>query len=535
MNEIQSIKAYVPDLSVYEILPFLILTLGAVFCLVVDAATNKEGSRKFLPIICGGTLLVTMASCFFDLFPSIPFIEETFRATEFAQLGSLVILFASFCMTLFAPRVIEQRNLPSGEFYTLILFATLGMVLLSVANELITAFISLEILSLALYVLIGIDRKSARAAEASYKYFILGSFASAFLVMGIAFLFGATGTTYLNEMSEVFKSGGITITEWVESPSGERLIKEVAQPINAIWVYIGFALLFVGACFKLSLAPFHMWAPDVYDGGNTPTVMVIATASKVAAIAFLAHISESLSYWAPFAESAGFLFGLVAVASMLWGNLAGLVQTRIKRMLAYSSIAHTGYTTIGILVLASLPGILSGDDLIDAQSAVRNAIIFYMAGYTIMNIVAFGIAAHIGGEGEMSSYRGLAQRKPLAALGMAIVMFSLLGIPPTVGFMGKFYLFKEAVQYGFVGLAVVGVLSSVISAFYYLNLVVTMFMREEDTVTGSTLAGVTTGGTALFGSASVSRIILFAAVLMVFLFGILPSLFFALDFNLGLF
>ncbi|CAN5196312.1 NADH-quinone oxidoreductase subunit N [soil metagenome] len=511
MNDISNIQAYVPAVGLTDLLPLLALLFGAILCLIVDAASDKKGSRTLLPVICAATLAATFAIFYADPLPTSPFLESTFRADEFGQLGCMIITFAALVMALISPPMIERRNLPSGEYYALILFATFGMVTLVISNELLTAFIALEILSLSLYVLTGIDRRSAKAAEASFKYFILGSFATAFLVLGIAFLFGATKTTYLSEMAHVFQTSTGSMTE-----------------INPLWVYAGFALIFVGICFKLSLAPFHMYAPDVYEGANTPTTMIIATASKVAAFALLVHVVEALSYWPAFSIGATFVIGLVAVTSMVWGNLAALVQSNIKRMLAYSSVAHTGYATVGVLVLAALPGMgLGAEDLEIAQRAVRKAIIFYLAGYTIMNIAAFGIAHYIGGEGQMGAWRGLIHRKPMAAVGMALAMFSLLGIPPTVGFMGKFFIFKEAVQYGFTGIAIVAMLASVASAFYYLSLVVTMFMREEDEVSGVGLAGVRAAAPQLWTGELFARVFLTISCALVIVFGIAPGLFFA--------
>ncbi len=517
-----AVQAYVPEIHPTGIIPYLLLLLGGIACLVVDAASGKEGSRRYLPWIAGGTLLAAMACFFLRLVPGEPFLENTFRADAFGQLASLAILSATFVMTTMGPSLVRRRNLPSGEFYTLILFASLGMVLLSVSNELLTAFIALEMFALSLYVLVGIDRRSSKSAEACFKYFILGAFASAFLVFGIAFLYGATHTTFLTEMAEAFRTG------YVESigPGGE-----VAQvPINAMYVYAGFALMFVGICFKLSLAPFHMWAPDVYEGGNIPAVMVVATASKVATFAFLIHLVEALSYWEGFAGGAVYIITGVAVVSMLWGNIAALAQTHFRRMMALSSVAHSGYMTVGVLVLVALPGMMSGSELEAGQLLVRQAVILYMAGYTVMNVLAFGVAHYVGGGGHMAAYRGLVYRRPLPAIGMAIAMFSLVGIgftPPTIGFMGKFYIFKEAVQVGFIGLAVVAVLASVISAFYYLSLVVTMFMREEERVAHVPLAG-TPEAPVQVGGEVLTRMVLVTASILIFVFGIFPQLFIGL-------
>lgn len=534
MEDLLKIKAFVPNIDPMDLLPFLALLVGAIACLIADAFTDKEGGRRALPIVAGLSILGSMAGFFASSMPTLPFAEGTFKADEFGQLGSLVILFAGLVTTLLAPRLIEKRNLPAGEFYALTLFALFGMVLLTIANELLTAFICIELFSLSLYVLTGIDRRSARSTEGAFKYFILGSFASAFLVLGIAFLYGATHTTNLHEIGQIVAKGGIT-HNFVQGTGG--LAQETLVPLNPIYVYTGFALVFVGICFKLSLAPFHMYAPDVYEGANTPTTMIIATASKVAALALLVHVVEALSLWPAFGRGASFIIGFAAITSMIWGNLAALVQTNIKRMLAFSSVAHTGYVSVGVLVLAVLPSTgLVGDDLGVAQSHIRNAMLLYMGGYTLMNVLAFGIANNLGGEGHMNAYRGLVHRNPMAALGMAVAMFSLLGIPPTVGFMGKIYVFREAVQYGYAGVAVIGVLASVISAFYYLSLVVTMFMREEAAEEGApALAGGLDGIAVAAGGLVLPRAALVLSAALVIAFGLVPGAFFALNYTLALF
>ncbi|MCC5877184.1 MAG: NADH-quinone oxidoreductase subunit N [Candidatus Sumerlaeia bacterium] len=533
MNPIENIQAYVPtSIHFSDLLQFAILLLGGIACLVFDAVSTKEVSRKYLPMIAAGALVMTMASCFFNILPppTETFIEGAFRSDEFGQLGALVILFAFLMMTTIMPSLVKKRNLPAAEVYSLTLFAAFGAVLLAIANELLTAFIVLEIMSLSLYVLIGIDRKNAKSTEACFKYFILGAFASAFLVLGIAFLFGATHTTFLTEMAEVFKAGGVVVTEAVVE-NGVTIEPAVVQALNPMYVFLGFGLLFVGMCFKLTAAPFHMYAPDVYEGGNTPTVMVVATSSKVAAFAFLLHVLEAMSHWPVFTQPVIFVVGFVAIVSMVWGNVAALVQVNFKRMMAYSSIAHTGYMLVGAMVYIALPNMLEGEKLEMAMIAVRQAILLYLAGYTVTSVLSFGTASYIDGEDHMDAYRGLIFRKPAAAIGMAIAMFSLVGIgftPPTIGFMGKFYLFKEAIQYGFVALAVIAVLASAVSAWYYLSLVVKMFMREVDDTQAVRLAGTRKESVKLFSFDSMTRIILFASSILIFILGVFPTMFISL-------
>jgi len=520
------ILAYIPEIRLNQIAPFVVLTLGGLLVLALDALLGfiKGMTTQTRDRIIIGTTFVTLlltAVMFWlrklgDEF--VPFFEGMFRADEFGYLGTLVVIVAAVAFLVMVPPLIKSRKLPAGELCALLLFSVLGMSMLTVANEMITAFIAIEITALALYVMAGMDRRSIRAGEAAFKYFILGAFASAFLVMGIAFLFGATGTTQLFGQGQVraeiaqAKEAGLdyslpteelpfnlgmdevllaqqrvvfAATPVEEEVQGVMVTKleptTVVQPVNPLWVFLGFALVFVGLCFKLSLAPFHMWAPDVYHGAPTAVSMFIATASKVSAFAFLVHLVEALSFWQHFPAAAGYLIGAVAVASIVWGNLGALVQTNIKRMLAYSSIAHGGYLTIGVATLMH-PAVL--EDVMRLTS-IRNAMIFYLFAYTLMNILAFGTAAWLGrrGEGEISNYRGLFKVHPYLAIGMAIAMISLvgLGIPGTVGFWGKYYMFKETMNAGLVGLAIIAMLGSAVSAWYYLRVVVAMFMQDETT------------------------------------------------------
>lgn len=561
------IAPYIPHVTLDQVLPFLILILASLTILALDATLDfVKGMTpcnrdRILGIVTIGALGVAGLTFYWDVLGANgrPFLEGAFRADEFGNLGALVIIFAAIATTIMSPKVIAERKLPAGEMYALVLFATTGMTMLTVANELVTAFICIEILSLSLYVLAGIDRRSRVSGEAAFKYFILGAFASAFLVFGIAFLFGATGTTQLFGQGQILDqmTRAVANGQLPELPatamsfnlgmnevlySGERIVhaaipvgvlqgdvmlSELArwdfiQPLNPIWLFVGFALVFVGLCFKLSLAPFHMWAPDVYEGAPTISAMFIATASKVAAFAFLVHLIEAMSFWRHFPASSGFIISAVAVISIVWGNTAALVQTNIKRLLAYSSIAHGGYLTIGVATLVH-PDVFSNDLRIES---VRSAIIFYLFAYTLMNVLAFGIPAILGkeGEGPITAYRGLIRRRPMLAIGMTIAMVSLigLGIPGTVGFWGKYYVFKEAINSGMVALAVIAMLGSAVSAYYYLRVVVEMFMRDESEegapVAGGQLAKIPVGFNMILALSSV----------LIFIFGFLPPLFLAL-------
>ncbi len=506
-------QAYVPPINIWSLAPFVVLLVGAMGCLVGDAATQKDGSRRLLPIIAFASLLAAFVTYFQPLWPrGIPVIEGMLMGDKFGILGGMTILLAMLVMVVLGPETVRRRNLPSGEYYALILFAAFGMAMLAMANELLTAFICIEILSLSLYVLTGIVRRSQRATEAAFKYFILGAFASAFFVMGTGFLFGATGTTRLDAMAKVLSAGG-------------RLVGGSMEPLNPVFIYFGFSLLFVGLCFKLSLAPFHMWAPDVYEGAPGTTTMVIATASKVGAFALLYHVLIVLGHWPPFYAASGFILAFVAGVSMIWGNAAGLVQSNVKRMLAFSSVAHGGYMMVGFTAMMSATSTSPVIDVETAQGTIADSLLLYLFGYSVLNILAFGIAHYLGraGEGDMRNYRGLWKRNPMAAAGMALAMFGLTGIPPTVGFIGKFYIFRHAIEQGLVALAIIGVLASVASAFYYLRLVLTMFMTEEEE--GARGLAMADGTVVAPGQA----LTLGLASGMVFLFGVFPMIFLVLS------
>lgn len=570
------ITAYVPQIGFNEVAPFLILVTGALLVLALDAVLDLvikgiTGERR--DAILSATTLATIVvagSTFMANFLGVtkgPFLEGALRADEFANLGSLVILFGGLVFVLMAPPIINSRKLPAGEVFALVLFSLTGMTMLAVANELLVAFISIEILSLSLYVLVGVDRRSRKSAEASFKYFILGAFASAFLVLGIAFLFGSTGTTQLyssNESAQAIvnaraegKPYGLPLDAKNYDlgmdqvlASGERLVRSTtpvakvqetgtvtAEPsvtvqttrLNPVWVFLGFALVLVGLCFKLSLAPFHMWAPDVYEGAPTITAMFVATSSKVAAFAFLVHLVETMNYWDFFPKAAGPLLGAVAVLSIIWGNVGALVQTNIKRMLAYSSIAHGGYICVGIATLASES--VFSDPF--ARLQIRNAVIFYLFGYTLMNVIAFGIAAYLNqnGDTEMRHYKGLAKRHPWIAAAMSLTMISLMGlaIPGTVGFWNKYMIVKESINAGLYALAIAIIVGSAISAYYYIRLVIAMHMQDADGGPEAEVVPVgVNGGVATALSGIGTRFILALTTAMILLFGVIPFLFFAL-------
>jgi NADH-quinone oxidoreductase subunit N len=333
----------------------------------------------------------------------------------------------------------EVQQIRAGEYYALILFGAVGMSLMSSAVELVLIFIALEISSISTYILAGFRRRAAISSESSVKYFLLGSFATAFFLYGVALMFGATGSTNISTIGDVLRSGQI--------------------PLLA---YAGVALMFVGLGFKVAAAPFHVWTPDVYEGAPSPVVGFMSTAPKAAAFAVLLRVM--------FEAHAPGRIGLiwaVAALSMTIGNLGALVQNNIKRLLAYSSIAHAGYL---LVAYAALP-----------NNGIPAAM-FYAASYAAMNVGAFAVISHFGNAGEryvtLEDYSGLGRRSPLLAATLTIFLLSLIGIPITGGFFAKFYVFSAALQANLVGLVIIGVLNSAVGAYYYLRIIVVMYMRE---------------------------------------------------------
>ncbi|HUL15729.1 MAG TPA: NADH-quinone oxidoreductase subunit N [Terriglobales bacterium] len=352
-------------------------------------------------------------------------------------------------VVLSADSYLEREHLDAAEFYALVLFATAGMGVLSGAQELLTAFIGLELSSISSYVLAGYRRDALKSSEASVKYFLLGSFATAFFLYGIALVYGSTGTTQLNLMSG--------------ADPGKVLLK------------LGLALILIGLCFKVAAAPFQVWTPDVYEGAPTPVTALFSAGPKAATFALLLRIFATV----PAATHFWFWsFWVLAVLTMFAGNLGALVQTNMKRLLAYSSIAHAGYVLVAFAAVTTLAD--RGTDLggIPAYAAV----LFYLLSYALVKVGAFTIVSQLGGKGEklttLEDYAGLSQRQPVAAAALALFLLSLLGLPITAGFFGKFYVFKAAINSNLIWLAVLMAINSIIGAYYYLKVIVTMYMRE---------------------------------------------------------
>jgi NADH-quinone oxidoreductase subunit N len=367
-----------------------------------------------------------------------------------AQFLSLIVLASAAIAVLYSVDYTNRMQIEHGEYYGLMLFAAAGMLLLVSANDLVTLFIAFELMSLAIYALVGIARTDARSGEGAMKYFVLGAFSSGFLLYGIALLYGATGTVYLDEMRVPASTAGAGL-------------------------FLGaLALLIVGFGFKVGAVPFHAWIPDAYQGAPAAVTGYMAVAVKAAAFGVFVRIlgatgaielvsGETASAVVPRALWA------LAVLTMALGNFAALAQSNLKRLLAYSGIAHSGYILVGLTAAG-------------ASRDAAAASLFYLATYASMTIGAFAVVVLLRREGrdieDVDDLRGLGQERPGLALAMTIFLVSLVGIPPTAGFMGKLWVFKEAVQAGYTGLVVIGVLTTMVSVYYYLRPIVVMYMYE---------------------------------------------------------
>jgi NADH-quinone oxidoreductase subunit N len=370
------------------------------------------------------------------------------QSDVFSFFFRLLVGLVAVLVVLAADSYLERENLPFAEFYALLLFATAGMGVLASARELLTAFIGLELSSISSYILAGFRRDSTKSSEASLKYFLLGSFATAFFLYGIALVYGATGTTNLGRMDD-------------------------ADP-NSNLLKLGLSLILIGIGFKVAAAPFQIWTPDVYEGAPTPVTALFSAGPKAAAFALLLRIFASVPaathfwFWA---------FWVLAALTMFAGNLGALLQTNVKRLLAYSSIAHAGYILVAFAAVTFMANDLNG-----GATPAYAAVLFYLLSYALVKIGAFTIVSEIGGWGEknltLDDYAGLAQRQPVAAAALSLYLLSLLGLPVTAGFFGKFYIFKAAVNSHLIWLAVLMAINSIIGAYYYLRVIVVMYMRE---------------------------------------------------------
>ena len=434
----------VPGLTdIYRVLPELVWCAFGVILMLLQPFLKNRQMLTFLAMV--GAAIGTL-STFFGV-PGSGFFGLIQFDTYSLFFHWLVGLIA-FLVILASDSYLARENLEGAEFYALILFATTGMGVLASAQELLTAFIGLEMSSISSYVLAGYRRDSIKATEAALKYFLLGSFATAFFLYGIALIYGVTGSTNLQALAN-------------SDPSSP-------------YMRIGLTLILVGLGFKVAAAPFQIWTPDVYEGAPTPVTALFSAGPKAATFALLlrifATVNAATSYWF-------WAFWVLAALTMFAGNLGALVQDNVKRLLAYSSIAHAGYV---LVALAAVTGMKPDPDTgaIPAYAAV----LFYLASYGFVSVGAFTVLSDLGGRGERylksEDFAGLGTRQPFAAAMMALFLLSFLGLPITAGFFGKLYIFKAAVKSHLLWLAILMAVNSVIGSYYYLKVIIVMYMRE---------------------------------------------------------
>lgn len=431
-------------------LPTVILLGASFLVLLVSPFLNRR--LGWIPLLV--SLVATASALLIAAKGWLSGTTISFGMVLFDRLASLfdLIFLASLLLTLILSKdYLREERIREGEYYALLLLGTSGAMVVGHGADLIVIFLGIEIVSLSGYLLAGLKRGIIRSYEAALKYFILGSFASGFLLYGIALAYGATGSTALSAL------------------------REIAPPLtDPILISLSLAFLLVGLGFKIAAVPFHLWSPDVYEGAPTSVTAFMASVVKAAGFAALVRVALAIGHipeipWVP-------ILWTLSALTMTIGNLAALRQTNIKRMLAYSSIAHAGYALLGVAAAFQKSAI--------AETTI-GAVVFYLFAYSLMTIGAFAVVIALGRRGdqpeELSDFSGLAERHPALAASMAIFLLSLTGIPPTVGFVGKFYLFSGALEVGLSGLVVVAVLNSAISAYYYLAPVVRMYFHGRGT------------------------------------------------------
>jgi NADH-quinone oxidoreductase subunit N len=455
------------------VIPIVIVVLSACAAMLAEAF-RQPGER--MPIAGLGLIgLVGAAVASRYLWDRDASSFGVIRADNFALFVNIVLCIIGILTMMFSDEVVEREGLPPGEYYALTLFAISGMMMMAAAVDLLVIFLALEILSLSVYVLTGIKRANPMGAEAAFKYFLLGSFSSAFFLYGIAFAFLIAQSTRLEQLGRVLSEQGAT------SPS-----------IIAIFAM---ALLGIGFAFKVSAVPFHMWTPDAYEGA--PTIVTAFMSTGVKAAAFAAFVRVFLSPLEPLKDQWIPILSVLAALTMILGTIVGVLQSNVKRMLAYSSIAHAGYLMLGIIA---------------TTNTGKAAVLFYLLAYAVTNMGALGIVALMSTpqeqHDELRDFGGLWKSRPGMAGLMTIFLLSLGGFPPTAGFIGKWYIFSAAVERGHYWLAIIGVLTSVVSVFFYLRIVVMMYMTD-----GPEMVRPRVPATAMAGLALATVAVLYLGVL----------------------
>lgn len=463
-----------PDLR--PVMPEIVLCLAALVMLLAELVIRRKETIGFLSIISAGIAAYTLAGSLGTTFNGL------YVSDGYSTFFKLIFLLSLILTVLISSRYLQTLKINFGEYYSLILFATLGMMLMASAADIIVLYMGLELMALSTYILAGFIRYDIKSNEAAMKYLLLGAFASAFLLYGTAMIYGLTGTTNLADISAYIIKTGLA-----------------SNPL----LMLSMILFAVAFSFKIAAVPFHMWAPDAYEGAPTPITAFMSVGPKAAGFAVLGRVF--LTAFGPVQVDWSVIFIVIAILTMAVGNIIALSQTNIKRMLAYSSIAHAGYMLLGVIAATA-----------DGMAGMLN----YMFIYAFMNIGAFAVIIMLRTEGfrgeDIRDYEGLAKTHPTAAALMLIFMFSLTGIPPMAGFMGKFYLFMSAISAGYTWLVVVAVIFSAISAYFYLRIVMLMYMREPreavqlNSSPGLTLALAVTTAAVLFIGVFPSKFMMFA-------------------------
>ncbi len=424
------------------VLPEMVLVAGGLLLILLDAF-----AARLRPYFSHVAVLIILGAAFAAVrAPQGTFFGGTYEIGSLTLLFDLIFLLATLLATLLSREYLGRERLEGGEYYALLLWGTVGMMMMAKGLDLLVVVLGLEMLSVCIYILVGSHRRAPISSEASLKYFLMGAFATGFILYGAALIYGLTGSTSVTQLGQWYRT--LTLT----------------PPL----LTIALVMIVGGLGFKLALAPFHGWAPDVYQGAPTPVAAWLSTAPKAATLVALIRIWDALSGGTEVPAWAG-LIAVLSVLSMIVGNLVAIAQRDLKRMLAYSGIAHVGYMAIAVYVLRP-------------ESVA--AITIYAATYVLMNIGAFGVISLLQkNQNEpqtLDDIAGMGFRHPFHGLALAVCMFSLAGIPPTAGFMAKFYLFKVAIEAGALWIALIGILASIVSVYYYLRVVYFLYMKDAD-------------------------------------------------------
>lgn len=467
--------------DLYELIPIIIIAFSATFILLLEVFFKKSQSVIFgfslISVICA------ILTSFMYLSKELIIVHQFIRISNSSVVFSVIMLTGVLITIIASKNYIEKENINFGEYYSLLLFSLLGMLLMVYANDILIIFIGLELMSVCFYVLAGFLRLRQKSNESALKYFLLGAFMTGFILYGIALIYGITGTTNLTQIytnTKIFT--------------------------NYVFI-VGVALFIIGFMFKIGVFPFHMWIPDVYDGAPTVISGMLSTAGKIAAVGTILPIIFTLNIL-----SFKLIFSVAAVATMMYGNIIALAQTNIKRLLAYSSIASAGYIFVGVAAM---------------NEFALKGIAYYLIAYTFMQLGAFIIASILEKKDdgsrdyknvEIDYYKGLGKRNPVIATYMTLFLFSLAGIPPFAGFWGKYYLFYAAIQANLIWLSVVGILLSLIGVYYYIKIIVYMWFSQPDGIIAEEKISFSNSG----------AVATFFAVIGTIVFGLNPNLFFKL-------